>query len=202
MTEQSKPKYLPDATIANLKKLGLGKATKRVLAAIRCANCPLAKDETFYTYRATQCAGLPGGTMTPIVSRLNELGFLENRRTETDRNSRGGPPRILYDVSEQVRNVIQETEPLPNCIKLPTESVLQVEGDASSLATFRKERGLTIDQMADMLNMSVPRVKAIEENPKKVNLEAVTKYVTELGGEVTIIIDFKGSQDTLKKHYD
>jgi hypothetical protein len=106
---------LPQQAVSRLKQEGMvSHATLPQQAVLRCAVCPLAQEQ-FYATRAQNCTGFLSGTVSPIVKRYVENGVLQNPTTQT--SEQGGAPRILYDVNNQVREILAGTEPLPGCTK-------------------------------------------------------------------------------------
>jgi PadR family transcriptional regulator PadR len=52
-----------------------------------------------YGIEICQAAGLPSGTVHPILARLEALGWLESRWEEIDPRAEGRPPRRYYRVT-------------------------------------------------------------------------------------------------------
>jgi len=64
-------------------------------------------------YELSQLTGLKSGTLYPLLMRLSEQGFLEDRWEESD--IAGRPPRHAYRLSSQGRSfaraALSETQP-------------------------------------------------------------------------------------------
>jgi PadR family transcriptional regulator, regulatory protein PadR len=63
--------------------------------------------QEMYGLQICQVAGLPSGTIHPILARLEGIGWLESRWEETDPHRQGRPRRRYYrltpDGAEQAR---------------------------------------------------------------------------------------------------
>ncbi|MGW6688715.1 PadR family transcriptional regulator [Streptomyces sp. NPDC054961] len=71
-------------------------ATREVLSAF------LAKPaEEHYGLQIADAAGLPGGTIYPILIRLEQCGWLESRWEDIDPQQEGRPQRRYYRLSER-----------------------------------------------------------------------------------------------------
>ncbi|MFE5522563.1 PadR family transcriptional regulator [Streptomyces virginiae] len=71
-------------------------ATREVLSAF------LAKPaEEHYGLQVAEAAGLPGGTIYPILMRLERVGWLESRWEDIDPQTEGRPQRRYYRLSER-----------------------------------------------------------------------------------------------------
>ncbi|MCQ8836433.1 PadR family transcriptional regulator [Streptomyces malaysiensis] len=70
-------------------------ATRAVVTAL------LARPtDEHYGLEIADAAGLPGGTIYPILIRLERLGWLESRWEDIDPQKEGRPPRRYYRFSE------------------------------------------------------------------------------------------------------
>lgn len=111
---------LPKDVVKELKEHRLiGNSTPSTEALIRCANCPLAKCEPFYSSRASQCSGFAPGTTVPISHRLAKRGLFElPRQEEGDPSELKRPLRVIFELSDQAKTILNEkTVPLPGCQK-------------------------------------------------------------------------------------
>ena len=71
-------------------------ATREVLSAF------LAKPaEEHYGLQIAEAAGLPGGTIYPILIRLEQCGWLESRWEDIEPQQEGRPQRRYYRLSER-----------------------------------------------------------------------------------------------------
>lgn len=70
-------------------------ATQAVLGALLARPA----DER-YGLEIADAAGLPGGTIYPILIRLEQLGWLESRWEDVNPQEEGRPPRRYYRFSE------------------------------------------------------------------------------------------------------
>ncbi|WP_202505296.1 helix-turn-helix transcriptional regulator [Streptomyces sp. SID1046] len=71
-------------------------ATREVLSAF------LAKPaEEHYGLQVAEAAGLPGGTIYPILIRLEQCGWLESRWEDINPQQEGRPARRYYRLSER-----------------------------------------------------------------------------------------------------
>lgn len=66
---------------------------------------------------------------------------------------------------------------------------------ATRLREMRERRGLTQKQVADAMEVSQPRVAAIESGElPKAEVGTIVRYVAALGGKVEIVADFEGER--------
>ncbi|MDP9848942.1 helix-turn-helix domain-containing protein [Streptosporangium lutulentum] len=70
---------------------------------------------------------------------------------------------------------------------------LRDEHQAWRLAEMRKRRGLTQNQVAESMGISVGRVSQIEKGDVSTR-EVLDRYVAALGGTLTLIADFGDEQ--------
>ncbi|MFG1954874.1 helix-turn-helix domain-containing protein [Micromonospora sp. NPDC048830] len=69
---------------------------------------------------------------------------------------------------------------------------------AARLREMRERRGLTQQQVADSMNVSQPRVAAIESGElPKAEVGTVARYIAALGGKVKFVAEFDGECVTL-----
>jgi PadR family transcriptional regulator, regulatory protein PadR len=75
-----------------------------------------------YGLEICNAAGLPSGTIHPILSRLEGIGWLESRWEEVDPQEEGRPRRRYYrlttDGAEQVRAALAQAATSVNAINL------------------------------------------------------------------------------------
>src|SRR5690242_18439079 len=57
-------------------------------------------EHEMYGLQICEAAGLPSGTIHPILARLERIGWLESRWEETDPSDAGRPRRRYYRLSE------------------------------------------------------------------------------------------------------
>jgi PadR family transcriptional regulator, regulatory protein PadR len=69
--------------------------TQRVLRVLLSA-----ADEERYGMQVAEAAGLPTGTVHPILARLERLGWLESRWEDVDPRREGRPARRYYRLTE------------------------------------------------------------------------------------------------------
>ncbi|MEU6740632.1 helix-turn-helix domain-containing protein [Streptosporangium sandarakinum] len=70
---------------------------------------------------------------------------------------------------------------------------LEDEARAWRLAEMRRRRGFTQDQVAERMGVSVGRVSQIEKGDVSTR-DVLDRYVTALGGTLTLIADFGDEQ--------
>jgi len=79
--------------------------TQRVLRALLDPSA-----EELYGLQIAETAGLPTGTVHPILARLERLGWLESRWEDIDPRSEGRPARRYYRLTgagaEQARDAL------------------------------------------------------------------------------------------------
>ncbi|MEU4645254.1 helix-turn-helix transcriptional regulator [Micromonospora sp. NPDC023814] len=69
---------------------------------------------------------------------------------------------------------------------------------ATRLREMREKRGLTQQQVADRMNVSQPRVAAIESGElPKTEVGTVARYIAALGGKAEFVAEFDGERVTL-----
>ncbi|MEU2614894.1 helix-turn-helix transcriptional regulator [Micromonospora sp. NPDC007271] len=69
---------------------------------------------------------------------------------------------------------------------------------AVRLREMREKRGLTQQQVADRMNVSQPRVAAIESGElPKAEVGTVARYIAALGGKAEFVAEFDGERVTL-----
>jgi DNA-binding PadR family transcriptional regulator len=72
----------------------------------------------FYGAEVGQAAGLPSGTVTPILARLEAAGILESRYEDVDPRQAGRPRRRYYtftvDGAERARHDLARTHQVTN----------------------------------------------------------------------------------------
>ncbi|KAB1935537.1 helix-turn-helix transcriptional regulator [Micromonospora sp. ALFpr18c] len=69
---------------------------------------------------------------------------------------------------------------------------------ATRLREMREKRGLTQQQVADRMNVSQPRVVAIESGElPKTEVGTVARYIAALGGKAEFVAEFDGERVTL-----
>lgn len=71
-------------------------ATRAVLAAFLAGPA-----DEHYGLQIADAAGLPGGTIYPILIRLEQCGWLESRWEDIDPQEEGRPQRRYYRLSER-----------------------------------------------------------------------------------------------------
>lgn len=72
------------------------------------------------------------------------------------------------------------------------------EVQAARLREMRKRRGLTQQEVADRMEVTQPRVAAIENGDlPKAEVGTVKRYIEALGGSVEIVADFDGERVAL-----
>ncbi len=86
----------------------------------------LMEDPTREMYGLEICAaaGLPSGTIHPILARLEKLGWLRSRWEEVDPSEQGRPRRRYYSLD-------------PNSIALVQAALLRSEASAQALLRLR-----------------------------------------------------------------
>ncbi|MET8312016.1 helix-turn-helix domain-containing protein [Micromonospora sp. NPDC005173] len=79
-----------------------------------------------------------------------------------------------------------------------TERML-AEVRAARLREMRERRGLTQQQVAERMEVSQPRVAAIERGEvPTTEVGTIERYVAALGGKLEIVADFEGERLALK----
>jgi PadR family transcriptional regulator PadR len=77
-------------------------ATKAVLRAL------IAQDGETYVRQISNTAGLPSGTVAPILIRLNEAGWVEGRGEEGNPGILGRPLRRYYRLTDEGLKIATE----------------------------------------------------------------------------------------------
>src|SRR6516225_3588642 len=74
-----------------------------------------------YGLQIGEAAGLPGGTIHPILARFERLGWLESRWEDVSPNEKGRPRRRYYrlteDGAEQARVALAQAIEQPNLLE-------------------------------------------------------------------------------------
>jgi PadR family transcriptional regulator PadR len=81
-----------------------------------------------YGLEIADAAGLPGGTIYPILIRLERLGWLESRWEDIDPQAEGRPPRRYYRFSEAGAQIA-------------TAALDKAEAKRQSHSSFRPQEG-------------------------------------------------------------
>src|SRR5436305_9505368 len=81
-------------------------------------------DREMYGLELCAAAGLPSGTIHPILARLEKVGWLRSRWEEIDPSDRGRPRRRYYSLD-------------PNSLGLIAAALRRAEPSAQALARLR-----------------------------------------------------------------